>query len=321
MKLSVALCTYNGLPYVADQLASIAQQTRLPDELVVSDDCSEDATAAVIARFAREANFKVSLLVNPRPLGLRENFARAASSATGDVIVPCDQDDIWEPDKLAVLEACFQSDPELLLAFSDLTVVAADGTPTGSTQWERLQFGPSRQAQFNRGGGFEMLLRFNVITGAAMAFHSSLLQRALPIPEGFVHDEWIGLVVAATGRVRCIDRALVRYRQHAGQAIGPAAERFWDRFEHARRRMGRAYFARMVERTGHLHEWLAEHRQALSRPEFLTMVEEKLSHARTRLRMRDQVLIRWPLAIGEAVRGRYGRYGYGIRSFLQDLVL
>jgi hypothetical protein len=37
--------------------------------------------------------------------------------------------------------------------------------------------------------------------------------------------------------------------------------------------------------------------------------------------MRDRMLIRWPLAIGEAVRGRYSRFGYGFKSFLQDLVI
>jgi hypothetical protein len=92
-------------------------------------------------------------------------------------------------------------------------------------------------------------------------------------------------------------------------------------YRHARANMGRPYFVRMVERARRLHERLSLHRDALVNPRSLSMVEEKLSHAQTRLRMRDEALIRWPLAIGEAVRGRYGRFGYGLKSFLQDLVL
>ena len=85
--------------------------------------------------------------------------------------------------------------------------------------------------------------------------------------------------------------------------------------------MGRSYFAQMIERTRGLHERLAAKPEEFLRAEYLSMVEEKMSHAQARLRMRDQALIRWPLAIGEAVRGRYGRFGYGFKSFLQDLVL
>ena len=57
MTLSVALCTFNGESYLFDQLESIARQTRLPDELVVCDDRSEDGTFAVIDRFAHRVGF------------------------------------------------------------------------------------------------------------------------------------------------------------------------------------------------------------------------------------------------------------------------
>jgi len=321
MKISVALCTFNGEPFLLDQLNSIEQQSRPPDELVVCDDRSEDGTAAVVDRFARRAGFKISFSVNANRLGVTENFGRALSLCSGDVIVPCDQDDLWEPDKLAVLETCFRNDPELLLVFSDLAIVTPEGELADRTQWQRLQFGRSLRAEVNGGRAFELLLRFNVITGAAMAFRSSLRERALPIPDGFVHDEWIGLVAAATGRVLCIDRPLVRYRQHARQAIGPAAANMLAQYRHARTNMGRPYFEQLVERTRRLHERLSAHRGALLHRGSLSMVGEKLLHAETRLRMRDEALIRWPLAIGEAVRGRYSRFGYGLKSFFQDLVL
>jgi glycosyltransferase involved in cell wall biosynthesis len=321
MTLSVALCTYNGEPYLLEQLESIARQTRVPDELVVCDDGSEDGTAAIVDRFAERAGFKVSIRVNAERLGVTENFARAISLCSGDVIVPSDQDDLWEPDKLAVLEACFRADPELLLAFHDLAVITPEGQLAGPTQWQRLQFGPALRAAVNEGRAFELLLRFNVVTGAAMAFRSSLRESALPIPDGFVHDEWIGLIAAAAGKVLSIDRPLVRYRQHARQAIGPATPHLIAQYRHARANMGRPYFVRMVERTRRLHERLSLRGDALWRRNYLALVEEKLSHARTRVRMRDQTLIRWPLAIGEAIRGRYRRFGYGIKSFLQDVVL
>lgn len=321
MKVSVALCTFNGEPFLLEQLNSILRQTRPPDELVVCDDGSTDGTAAAISRFAERVGFKVSFCVNAERLGVTRNFASAFSRCTGDLIIPCDQDDVWESDKLAVLENLFRDDTGLLLAFHDLAVVAPDGNVAGPTQWERLRFGAYLQARVNDGEGFESLLRFNVVTGAAMAFRSSLREQVLPIPEGFVHDEWIALIAAAAGRIMCIDRPLVRYRQHARQAIGAASSNLAAQYRQARDNMGRAYFVRMVERTRRLHERLSALASPLPNRSHLSMVEEKLLHAQTRLRMREQTLIRWPLAIGEAVRGRYGRFGYGFKSFLQDLVL
>jgi len=44
IRVTVAMCTYNGERYVQAQLDSIAAQTRSPDELVVHDDRSTDAT-------------------------------------------------------------------------------------------------------------------------------------------------------------------------------------------------------------------------------------------------------------------------------------
>jgi glycosyltransferase involved in cell wall biosynthesis len=326
MTLSVALCTCNGERYLLEQLQSIARQTRLPDELVVCDDASEDDTAAVIGRFAERAGFKISLCQNVDRLGVTQNFARAFSLCSGDIIVPCDQDDLWDPAKLAVLEEAFRNQSDLLMAFHDLALIGTKGedagpTPSQRTQWKCLGFGPQQQTKLNRGEAFPLLLRSNVITGAAVAFRRPLLQRALPIPDRFVHDEWLGLVAAATGRILSIDRPLVRYRQHDAQAIGAAATALLAQYRYARANMDRAYFVRMLERTQSLQERLRANAGAVLHPKYHALVSEKRSHAQARLRMRDQTLIRWPLAFGEAFRGRYGRFGYGLKSFLQDLVL
>ena len=67
--LSIALASYNGERYISEQLDSIAKQTRLPDELVISDDASIDATPAIIEDCARQAPFPVRLLRNSERLG------------------------------------------------------------------------------------------------------------------------------------------------------------------------------------------------------------------------------------------------------------
>jgi glycosyltransferase involved in cell wall biosynthesis len=59
MSVSIALCTFNGSCYLSDQLFSISQQTRLPDEVVICDGCSQDETSNVIKAFAQTIPFGV----------------------------------------------------------------------------------------------------------------------------------------------------------------------------------------------------------------------------------------------------------------------
>ena len=57
MKISVALCTYNGEKYILEQLESILSQTLLPDEIMVCDDCSSDRTVELIKSIIPETVF------------------------------------------------------------------------------------------------------------------------------------------------------------------------------------------------------------------------------------------------------------------------
>ena len=72
--LSIALATYNGERYIGEQLDSILHQTRLPDELVISDDASVDATQAIVLDFARQAPFPVRFQANSARHGSTRNF-------------------------------------------------------------------------------------------------------------------------------------------------------------------------------------------------------------------------------------------------------
>jgi glycosyltransferase involved in cell wall biosynthesis len=74
--LSVAMCTYNGAIFLPAQLESIARQERLPDELVIGDDCSTDDSVAVLEAFADRAPFPVRLHVNDHNVGSTKNFGR-----------------------------------------------------------------------------------------------------------------------------------------------------------------------------------------------------------------------------------------------------
>src|SRR5271165_5482550 len=112
--ISVAMTTYNGERFLSEQLRSIAAQQRLPDELVVADDHSADRTWEIVTDFARTAPFPVRLHRNEPRLGWRGNFMSVLARCESDLIALCDQDDVWEPTKLAIAERGMD-EPDALL--------------------------------------------------------------------------------------------------------------------------------------------------------------------------------------------------------------
>jgi glycosyltransferase involved in cell wall biosynthesis len=131
MKVSIALATYNGEPWLLEQLDSLARQTLLPCELVVSDDRSTDCTLEVVAQFAAAAPFPVRVIRNDTRFGFADNFMRALRHCTGEAVAYCDQDDVWSALKLERCAAAMLSDPAVTLVHHDLEEVDCHLRPLG----------------------------------------------------------------------------------------------------------------------------------------------------------------------------------------------
>src|SRR5436189_3186722 len=199
MRISVAMCTYNGAPYVREQLASIAGQKRLPDELNISDDGSHDATLSIVKEFARTAPFPVAVSVNPRNVGTVKNFEKAISLCTGDVICLSDCDDAWETHKLEMIERCFLNEPGTGVIFSDAELVDAQLKPLGRTLSASVGFDSRRKRRVRNGKSLDICLAQQAfVTGATMAYRAEFNDIILPIPdEGpLYHDGWIALILS-----------------------------------------------------------------------------------------------------------------------------
>jgi glycosyltransferase involved in cell wall biosynthesis len=103
-QVSVCVPTYNGASYLDASLAGLAAQTFEDFEVLIVDDCSNDATIAIASRWARiDERFKVH--VNESNLGLVGNWNRCIELARGDWVKFLFQDDLIEPDCLALMMA------------------------------------------------------------------------------------------------------------------------------------------------------------------------------------------------------------------------
>ncbi|HEX4607517.1 MAG TPA: glycosyltransferase family 2 protein [Urbifossiella sp.] len=319
MRLSVALCTYNGERFLPDQLASIRGQDRLPDELVVCDDGSTDRTVALLREFAAGVPFRVRVEVNPTRLGSSDNFARAIGLCAGDLIALADQDDVWLPEKLAILEATLAANPGAGFAFSDAEVVGDDLAPRGHTLWQAIRFGRREQRRFAAGSGFECLLRRYRVTGATLAFRSALRKLFDPMPPGWVHDAWIGLVLSAVGRGIPVPTPLIRYRQHAAQQHGGARRGLADDYAAARRLTPEVCdadadrYAVALDRLKRL--------PGVSAGRLERLAGKVTFHRRRAERWRLWRPVRLPGVLAELARGGYSRYARGVLAAAQDVFL
>lgn len=104
MKLSLLMCTYNGSKYIVDQLLSILEQSRQPDEVVIIDDLSLDNTVEIATNFIKDNSLSDTwkIYVNECNKGWIRNFIDGIEKTTGDILFFCDQDDIWFKDKIRV---------------------------------------------------------------------------------------------------------------------------------------------------------------------------------------------------------------------------
>lgn len=204
MRISIALTTYNGTKNILEQLNSFLIQKRVPDELIICDDCSSDNTIEIIENFILNAPFFVRLHKNESNLGYVKNFEKALRLCSGDIIFLSDQDDVWEKDKLFICEEILKKNPKTQIIINDAVICNGDLSETKHTKIQQtLKLGMD-------------VSKF--ITGCCCAIRKELLDIALPIPKEIAHDEWInGFGTIFKSRIVC-DLPLQKYRRHENNA-------------------------------------------------------------------------------------------------------
>ena len=219
--VAILLSTYNGERFLGEQLDSLLAQTHRNMRIVVRDDGSSDGTRAILDRYARaHANVEVTYGENLRNVA---SFFWLVDHAPKDAayLCFCDQDDVWEPDKVARGVRALQALDGPAMVFTNVQVVDAALRPLAAD---------ANRAP--RGTAFENSLVQNVATGCTVMFNAAaaagLRGRNVRHAELIQHDWWVYQVVSASGRVVYDAYPTVRYRQHGSNVIGqPTGLRFW----------------------------------------------------------------------------------------------
>lgn len=214
--VAILLCTYNGERYLAAQLDSIAAQTHQAWVVWVSDDGSQDNTLSLLTEYrAKWTNKRLFITQGPRQ-GFVANFLSLACNPAiqADYYAFCDQDDVWEADKLQ-------------RALQHLQRTAA-GHPALYGCRTRLV---DQQAQplglsplFSRPPCFRHALTQNFASGNTMVFNHAamtLLRYAGKQVQVVAHDWWLYLLVTGAGGTVVYDsEPCLQYRQHEANLVG-----------------------------------------------------------------------------------------------------
>lgn len=196
------MATKNGEPFIRRQIDSILCQMLEHDELIISDDSSDDATLSIIQNYT---DTRIRFLGSETFFGPIRNFERTLSHARGDVIALSDQDDVWLPNKLPVIRELFRQGHTRKLVILNGSVVDEREEVMHKSIFDKI----------NAGKGLIRNIYDNTYLGCCMAFSRDLLEIALPFPPKIpMHDIWLGNLAALFGTVEFVNEKTLLYRRH-----------------------------------------------------------------------------------------------------------
>lgn len=224
--LSVAMTTYNGEVFIKKQLESLLNQKRKPDEVVIIDDCSKDGTVELVRRFIEKNQLTDwHLYVNDKNLGYKKNFYKSIEKTNGDLIFLCDQDDFWNPDKLARMEAVFERYPQVLSLNTTFELMDQSGQKIsyqcrqGSYNNDLIR-GKCREGQLKK-IPYDIIMKYNISPGCTMAFRKSVKDIYIENSSCRLPHDWeINIIAASHEGLFFYNKPLIKYRIHDKNTLG-----------------------------------------------------------------------------------------------------
>lgn len=211
-KVDVLMATYNGANYLVEQIDSVLAQKGVDLRLILRDDGSSDDTLNVISEYTRRHPGKVILLEdNGDRLGASGNFFRLLQQPSdADFVAFCDQDDVWQDDKLAIAIASLRDEGEAAALYCSAVEYVDEAL--GHLGFSRSIVTPA----------FSNALTENIAPGCSMVMNASLYRLVVmhQPTHATIHDWWVYLVAAALGRVIFDPVPHIKYRQHGANTIG-----------------------------------------------------------------------------------------------------
>ncbi|WP_353182882.1 glycosyltransferase [Parapedobacter lycopersici] len=201
--VEILMATYNGAAYIEEQIRSLQAQTFPHWRLLIHDDGSTDTTTDIVAGFSKQDDRIRMLSDNVNGVGAAHNFLHLLAHTDADIVMLCDQDDSWLPDKIEIMLSALMTMDGPALVYSNAyylnngRVIKRQVTRLHPTMLDNFLF-------LNSG-----------IQGCSMMMNRALINiLGRPPATVVMHDHLITLGALCFGQLRYIDKVLMLYRQH-----------------------------------------------------------------------------------------------------------
>jgi len=222
-KILILLSTYNGEKYLDEQLKSIYAQENVRVHILARDDGSTDTTSDILRKY--QTDYGQMTIYLDENIGCKKSFFKLLQIAASlnevfDYYAFCDQDDIWDEDKLiSAVKILDQSNNEYRLYYSAARCVDNNMNPV-------------EVLPINTGNSLAAIIIASHSLGCTQVFNKALLLKAnlindiiLPsisgndyIPQ---HDTWTLVTAKSLGGYIFYDpESHISYRQHASNVVG-----------------------------------------------------------------------------------------------------
>ncbi len=148
MKISIFITSYNQRDYLREAIDSVLQQTLMPHEIIVVDDCSSDESQDLISDYHRQFPDLFVPIFHSNNQGVSTARRSALNRVSGDYVSYLDGDDRYRSTKLEKEAEILQKQSDAKLVFSNNCTISTDGTrvlrrwiddespPTGNVFWQ-----------------------------------------------------------------------------------------------------------------------------------------------------------------------------------------
>lgn len=221
-KVLVMLSTYNGERYLDEQIKSLLKQEKVDLSIFIRDDGSSDRTVSIIEQYIESNPSQVSM-VRGENVGVVRSFFELVTCAPleYDYYAFCDQDDVWEKNKLS----------RALNMLQDLHIGANLYCSSTKMVDEQLTFIKKWPEKPERPLSIYNSLIENVCVGCTMVMNRKAFKLIKEYPPAhmdqiIMHDWWVYLCISAFGQVCFDDESAILYRQHGANVLGGATGGF-----------------------------------------------------------------------------------------------
>ena len=202
------MATYNGVQFLEEQIISLFNQTINFDELIIVDDCSTDETFILLKKI-KDLDKRINLFRNGQNMGVVKTFSNAISKSQGDYIFLCDQDDLWNENKIEYLISRIGNRS---LIYSNAKIIDGNGCELG---YNYSDINNLYGIDSNSASLFKLLTLHSFVLGSSMMFKSELKKNIIPIMETHRnHDWWICYNAILCNGIKYTDECLLLYRFH-----------------------------------------------------------------------------------------------------------